>query len=66
MVGINPEDVEKAIKIGAIGGVLAFIILLAAVIATGNTFGQRCAKVYPVKSPEWEACIERIRKGGEI
>lgn len=39
----------------ALGGVLILVVFL-----TGNTFGQRCAKLWPENSPAWENCVERF------
>lgn len=42
----------------AAGGVLILVVFL-----TGNTFGQRCAKLWPEKSPAWSNCVERFAHG---
>lgn len=39
-------------------------ILIAVVFATGSTFGQRCAKLYPKDTANWQACIQRLKTGG--
>lgn len=45
------------------GAVALFGVLLVAVFLTGSTFGQRCAKLWPVDSPAWESCVERFAAG---
>lgn len=53
---------KKALPIGLLIG--AVIILL--VFVTGQTFGQRCAKVYDKDTTEWCDCVERLSQGGEV
>lgn len=48
-----------------IAGLLLSFLLFALVAATGNTFGQRCAKVFDRNTPEWEACLDRLSKGAQ-
>lgn len=35
-------------------------VLLIVVFMTGSTFGQRCAKLWPVDSPAWNDCVEKF------
>jgi hypothetical protein len=48
---------------GFILGAIAAVILIIGVVATGSTFGQRCAKVAPKDSPEWHQCIKDLTAG---
>lgn len=52
-----------AIKWGIIGGIVASIILVISVFATGQTFGQRCAKQFPNHSVEWKQCVHNLVNG---
>lgn len=59
---INPDgtpNVGMAMLAGVIGGLLT----IALMFATGQTFGQRCAKVYPENTPEWIDCVQRFAAG---
>jgi hypothetical protein len=38
-------------------------LLIVAVFLTGNTFGQRCAKIWPESSSAWSNCVERFAHG---
>ncbi len=38
-------------------------VLIVSVFLTGNTFGQRCAKLWPENSPAWENCVARFASG---
>ena len=56
---------EKVIVSSFIGAVVFCTFLFGCVFLSGATFGQRCAKVY--EDPrEYEACLKRLRTGGEI
>lgn len=57
------EYTQAAILGASVGFVLAIAMILW-VAATGQTFGQRCAKVYESGSSEWRQCIDRLRRGG--
>jgi hypothetical protein len=41
------DDICKAMAQGMIGGAIGAVVLIAYVFATGQTFGQRCAKMHP-------------------
>lgn len=41
------DDPCKAITQGLIAGAACAILLIAYIIATGQTFGQRCARMHP-------------------
>lgn len=45
---------------------LLAIVLYGWILLTGQTFGQRCAKVYAKKSSDWCECVERLSKGGNV
>lgn len=47
----------------AIYSLLFFIALFLFVLLTGQTFGQRCAKHYEVKSYAYNQCIIRLSRG---
>lgn len=49
----------SAIAIGLILGV----VLIAAIIASGQTFGQRCAKAFPDDPVRAELCVYNLSKG---
>lgn len=57
------EQIQKAMQQGLIGGVVAFVLLLIVVFATGSTFGQRCAKLHPEKGQAWQQCIDNLKRG---
>lgn len=48
---------------GFILGAVTAVVLIIGVFATGSTFGQRCAKVFPKDSPEWHQCIKDLAAG---
>ena len=51
------------LKVAALSLVL-FLILFLAVVATGQTFGQRCqAQGYTWGSLEFDKCVSRLQKG---
>jgi hypothetical protein len=43
-----------------------FILLLAIIFGTGQTFGQRCSKVYKKDTQEWCDCVDSLSNGKEI
>jgi|SaaInl59LU_5_DNA_1037362.scaffolds.fasta_scaffold22739_5 hypothetical protein len=45
---------------GLLMGLILFAIILIVVFATGQTFGQRCSKVYESHTTEWCECVERL------
>ena len=45
-----------------IAGVLVAVALIIFVFATGQTFGQRCAKLY-ADGPNQDACVSRLAHG---
>ncbi len=45
---------------------IIFLAILAAVFATGQTFGQRCEVFHTKDRPEWRECVERMVKGGDV
>lgn len=51
------------IETGFILGAVTAVVLIIGVVATGSTFGQRCAKVFPKDSPEWHQCIKDLAAG---
>lgn len=55
---------ECFIGVGLLGGFLLSAALITAVIATGQTFGQRCGKVY--EGASLERCIMRLEAGGPL
>lgn len=59
---LTVSQIRIAVAI-AIAAILGSAILIIAVIASGQTFGQRCAKVYPEESREWVECIYNLKKG---
>lgn len=49
----------------AAAGLLLAALLIAGVLATGSTFGQRCTALeFAPDSPAWRACVEVLRRGG--
>jgi len=54
---------SKVIIHSLIGGVVAFVLLLIVVFATGSTFGQRCAKIHSEKGEAWQQCIKDLQRG---
>lgn len=54
----------NAMRLGMIHGVIAAILLIAFVFATGSTFGQRCAKAHPgADAATIDACVEALSQG---
>lgn len=49
--------------VGAAGGVVGGVLLIVAVIATGNTFGQRCAEKAKWGTPQWHQCVQDLSEG---
>jgi len=53
--------------VGLIAGTVVFggtFLLIAAIIAGGHTFGQRCeAKGFIKWSDEWDACVSQLKGG---
>lgn len=47
------------------GGVLG-VVLVAAIFADGQTFGQRCAVEYEKGTADWAACVHRLSQGGSV
>lgn len=45
---------------------IATAILTLIVLATGQTFGQRCAKKYDKHTTEWCDCVQRLSEGYEL
>ena len=61
------QDAHKlALLSGAVLGIILAVVIIIAVIMTGNTFGQRCAKVYTEDTQAWNECIARLSKGGAV
>jgi hypothetical protein len=50
----------KELKWCAIAGFIGALMLFAAVVATGQTFGQRAALKYPRGSQEWKQEVHRL------
>ena len=47
--------------------IFLFLSLLAVVIASGMTFGQRCEKMgYKQDTTEWKICLHSLSKGIEV
>lgn len=59
---INEIEIVKLFGVS----VIASIFLLIVVFATGQTFGQRCAKEYKKDTIEWCDCVERVSQGGQV
>lgn len=54
---------EAPMESGFVLGAVTAVVLIIGVFATGSTFGQRCAKVFPKDSPEWHQCIKDLAAG---
>lgn len=50
--------------VGASLIVAAFTLMIAAVFATGSTFGQRCAESNTEGSAAWNKCVKEMAGGG--
>ncbi len=46
--------------------VIGSVLLISAVFATGQTFGQRCSVHFESKSEQWNDCVKTLSKGGKI
>lgn len=45
------------------GGLGVAAAIIAAVFATGATFGQRCAHAYPADAPRAMVCVDHLSHG---
>lgn len=54
------------IKKVILASLIATAIWLLFVLATGQTFGQRCAKKYDKHTTEWCDCVQRLSQGYEL
>jgi membrane protein DedA with SNARE-associated domain len=54
------------IKIVILISMIATAILTLFVFATGQTFGQKCAKKYEKHTTEWCDCVQRLNQGYEL
>ncbi|GHE77762.1 hypothetical protein GCM10019059_40940 [Camelimonas fluminis] len=52
-----------AIITGALGGGLIGILLIAAVVASGSTFGQRCKAMFPEDPARIDHCVKELTAG---
>lgn len=50
---------RQAFAAAAMGALLG-VLVIAAVFATGGTFGQRCARAYPHDEAKQLWCVERL------
>lgn len=48
-----------------VAGLVTGLLLIATVVATGNTFGQRCERVYST-STDVQQCVRRLKEGGPL
>jgi hypothetical protein len=60
---ISRDRFIQGTAIAIAAGVLLGILLIAAVFATGSTFGQRCK---PLTGDEWRACVDRLASGASV
>lgn len=58
--------IRKAFFNGAIIGVLLGIALFIFVLATGQTFGQRCEKRAAWGTQAWKACVHNLATGHSV
>lgn len=58
---LTGNDIARiGLTLGTAGGVIAFLIILFFVFATGMTFGQRGEKLHPKHSQEWHSCLKAL------
>ena len=57
------EAFYNELKWPVITGLIIGVLVIALVIITGQTFGQRCAEKYEVDSPEWCDCVDSLATG---
>lgn len=60
---LREEQNTRAIKEGFIAGSLLAVALFLAVIATGQTFGQRCAKMHEKGTEQYQECVSELANG---
>ena len=53
---MRKAELIKVVITGLIIGILFILIMLV----TGQTFGQRCAKLYKENSVEWHDCVDSL------
>jgi Na+/H+ antiporter NhaC len=56
----------KVIFYGIISGIVLSVVLIGGVIATGQTFGQRCAAVFERHTEAWSRCVADIEVSRSI
>lgn len=56
----------KLIVLSMAAGFGGFCALLLAIVASGQTFGQRCAAVYDRGTTAHERCVARLSDGGPV
>lgn len=57
------DDELKSILISILMGFLGFLMLITAVVLSGQTFGQRAAETYEWGTPEWKEEVQRLSDG---
>lgn len=61
-----PRSRKETITHAAVCGVLLAFLLFGFVLATGQTFGQRCSAAYEKGTADWRACVHRLAEGGSL
>lgn len=59
----NQTTPTMRLLIAFAGGFGAFLALLLIVLATGQTFGQRCERMYPADPIAQERCVGDLANG---
>lgn len=60
---ISPEEFADAVFKGSIAGVVIGVILIIAIVASGQTFGAKCAEQHPSGGEAWKLCVHDMAKG---
>lgn len=63
---MDSQYVRSCIWQGFLLGLVLTPLLIVFVFASGQTFGQRCAKEYEPKSRAWSQCISKLSKGESV
>ena len=53
-------SLQRVVMWLVVPGLIGAAIIIALVLATGQTFGQRCAVEHEWGSPDWDDCVTRL------
>ena len=58
-----PANSRQLMCICFVLGLVLGGIMIALVVATGNTFGQQCARQHTKNTPAWTECVDQMQYG---